>query len=105
MGAPRRLEGRTAIVTGAARGIGYATAERLAAEGARVLLAGLDAGVEAAAERLGQPWVVADVSGKAGVETLFAEADAVLGSLDILVNNAGVMSRAAPLVDLDEAEF
>ena len=105
MDMPRRLEGRTAIVTGAARGIGYATAERLAAEGARVLLADLDADVERAAGRLGQPWVTADVARKAGVEAMFAEADRMLGSLDILVNNAGVMSRAAPLVELDEAEF
>jgi len=100
-----RLDGRTAIVTGAARGIGQATAERLKAEGARVLLTDVDPAVADAAAALGQPFVVADLAESAGVEALFAAADRDLGSLDILVNSAGVIGRAIPLKDLPQAEF
>jgi NAD(P)-dependent dehydrogenase (short-subunit alcohol dehydrogenase family) len=102
---PRRLEDRTAIVTGAARGIGLACAQRLAAEGARVLLCDVAPEVAAAASALDQPHATADVSTAAGVEALFDCADRELGGLDILVNNAGVMSKPASLVDLEEAEF
>ena len=101
----RRLEGRTAIVTGAARGIGYATAERFVAEGARVLLSDIDPGVAEAAERLGQTHALGDVSDGAAIEALFAAADRDLGPLDILVNNAGVIGRATKLLDLAEADF
>ena len=101
----RRLEGRSAIVTGAARGIGYATAERLAAEGARVLLSDIDPGVAEAAGRLSQPHAITDVSDPQAITRLFETADQELGPLDILVNNAGVIGRATKLADLSEAEF
>jgi len=101
----RRLEGRTAVVTGAARGIGCAIAERLVAEGAQVLLSDIDPGVAEAAARLGQPHAVTDVSDGAAIEALFETADQVLGPLDILVNNAGVIGRATKLLDLTEADF
>ena len=101
----KRLDGRTAIVTGAGRGIGLAVAERLVAEGARVLMSDIDPEVAVAAERLGQPHAVADVSDPAAVEALFEAADQAFGRLDILVNNAGVIGRAAKLADLTEAEF
>lgn len=101
----RRLEGRTAIVTGAARGIGLATAERLAADGARVLLSDIDPAVAEAANRLGQPHAVTDIADAAQVEALFERADRELGPLDILVNNAGVIGRATRLIDLDPMEF
>lgn len=101
----RRLESRTAIVTGAARGIGLATAERLAADGARVLLSDIDPAVAEAAARLGQPHAVTDIADAAQVEALFEAADRELGPLDILVNNAGVIGRATRLVDLDPGEF
>ena len=80
-----RFEGRTAVVTGAARGIGYAVAERLVAEGARVLLSDIEPAVAEAAARLGQPHAVADVSDNAAVDALFEAADRDLGDLDILV--------------------
>lgn len=101
----RRLEGRTAIVTGAARGIGLATAERLAADGARVLLSDIDPAVAEAATRLGQPHAVTDIADAAQVEALFERADRELGPLNILVNNAGVIGRATRLIDLDPMEF
>lgn len=100
-----RFSGRTAVVTGAARGIGCAVAERLASEGARVLLSDIEASVADAAARLGQPHVVADVSQADAVAVLFEAADRELGALDILVNNAGVIGRATKLVDLAEADF
>jgi NAD(P)-dependent dehydrogenase (short-subunit alcohol dehydrogenase family) len=100
-----RLEGRTAVVTGAARGLGLAIAERLVAEGARVLLSDIDPSVATAATRLGQPHALADVSQAEAVEAMFDAADEALGDLDILVNNAGVISRATKLVDLAGEEF
>src|SRR4051812_25666201 len=104
MGADR-LQGRTAIVTGAARGIGYATAERFRAEGARVLMSDVDPAVAEAAAALGQPHLVADLAEAGAVDALFAAADRELGALDILVNSAGVIGRATPLMQLAEAEF
>jgi NAD(P)-dependent dehydrogenase (short-subunit alcohol dehydrogenase family) len=101
----RRLEGRSAAVTGAARGLGLAIAERLVAEGARVLLSDIDPCVAQAADGLGQPHVTADVSGQQGIDVLFDGVDRLLGSLDILVNNAGVIGQATKLQDLAEAEF
>jgi NAD(P)-dependent dehydrogenase (short-subunit alcohol dehydrogenase family) len=93
------------VVTGAARGIGFASAERLVAEGARVLLSDIDPGVAEAAGRLGQPHTVTDVSDAGQIEALFETADRVLGELDILVNNAGVIGKAAKLTDVDPSEF
>jgi glucose 1-dehydrogenase len=101
----RRLEGRTALVTGAARGIGYAIAERFAAEGARVLLSDIEPGVAEAAERLGQPHALADMSDGAAIGALFEVVDREFSHLDILVNNAGVIGRATKLMDLAEADF
>jgi NAD(P)-dependent dehydrogenase (short-subunit alcohol dehydrogenase family) len=77
----RRLAGKRALVTGAARGIGLATARRLAAEGARV--AGVDLDRSEAELTL-----VADVSDEAAVERSFGEAVAAFGGLDVVVANA-----------------
>jgi NAD(P)-dependent dehydrogenase (short-subunit alcohol dehydrogenase family) len=100
-----RFEGRGAVVTGAARGIGRAVAERLAAEGARVLLSDVEPAVADVAAHLGQPHHVADVADSAAVNALFEAADQALPHLDVLVNNAGVIGRATKLADLSEAEF
>jgi NAD(P)-dependent dehydrogenase (short-subunit alcohol dehydrogenase family) len=92
----RRLEGRSAIVTGGARGIGRAIVERLAAEGARVTFCDLgSAGGEQAARELaaaGTPatFVPADVTSEPDVARLVADAAARHGGVDILVNNAGI---------------
>src|SRR5919204_6970074 len=98
-----RLEGKAALVTGGASGIGAATARRLAAEGARVAVADLDlAGAQDMAgeiDGLALRMDVADAeSARAGVE----EAETSLGPLDILVNNAGT-DRFAFFVHTDEA--
>jgi 2-hydroxycyclohexanecarboxyl-CoA dehydrogenase len=98
-----RLEGRIALVTGGASGIGAATARRLAAEGARVAVADVDRdGAAAVASEIdGEPIAmdVADaVSARAGVEAT----EAALGPVAILVNNAGT-DRFSFFVQTDEA--
>ena len=100
-----RLQGKRAVVTGAAHGIGRAIAAAFVAEGAQVLLADIDAdGAARAAADLGQQAFTADVSRKSEIERIFAQVTEHWGGLDILVNNAGV-THAAELDDLTEADF
>jgi len=86
------LSGKTAIVTGASRGIGRAIARRLSAEGARVVINYTRSAAEAEslAAETGGLAVQADVADPLQVTHLFATAEAHYGPLDILVNNAGV---------------
>jgi 2-dehydro-3-deoxy-L-rhamnonate dehydrogenase (NAD+) len=95
------LTGRVAIVTGAARGIGRAIVERLAASGAQVALWDVDsaAAKAAAAEISGAIDLTADVTDPATITAALAAAEARLGPPDILVNNAGI---AGPNFPLDE---
>ncbi len=89
------LDAKVAIVTGAARGIGRACAERFAAEGAAVVLADLDApGGEVAAAGVGASFVRCDVSRRADVERLVEAAVGRYGALDLVVNAAGMNHRA-----------
>ena len=87
----RGLTGKVAVVTGAASGIGAATARRLAEEGAHVVVADLadDAGRAVASEVDGL-WVRVDVTSSEQVQTLYATAAAEFGHVDVLVNNAGI---------------
>jgi 3-oxoacyl-[acyl-carrier protein] reductase len=85
-----RLAGRTAIVTGAAAGIGAATAARLVGEGARVLLADRSPAVEETARMVGGVSLVMDVGAKGAGRQLAEAAMVAFGRLDILVNNAGI---------------
>jgi 3-oxoacyl-[acyl-carrier protein] reductase len=86
-----RFERRTALVTGGAKGIGAATAERLAAEGAHVVVADFDEGAaNETAERIGGRAVRCDVASRADVEAAVAAA-AETGRLDILVTCAGII--------------
>jgi 3-oxoacyl-[acyl-carrier protein] reductase len=96
----RRFEGRRALITGGARGIGRATAERLAAEGARVAVLDVDEdAAAAAADALGSAAMalVADVAEEPAVERAFAAVGHAWGGLDIVVANA-----ATQLIGRDE---
>ena len=87
----RRLEGRTAVVTGGASGIGLASARRLADEGANVVIGDVDpaAGERAAAE-VGGTFVKVDVTSATDVAAMFKKAKDTYGSVDIAFNNAGI---------------
>ena len=102
----QRLDGRVAIVTGAARGIGFAIAERFAAEGAVCVIADLaDGAIRAAAQRIPRSVpVAADVSARVDVARLVEIAAQCTGRIDVLVNNAGI-THAAEFLDLAEEDF
>ncbi len=106
--APRPLAGRVALVTGAASGIGRAIAERVAAEGACVVVTDIDAdGAEKVAAELGTDRAVAiglDVSDEAAVEAAFSATALRFGGVDIVVNNAG-FARSNALVDTSVDEW
>lgn len=102
-----RLQGKCALITGAARGIGYEFARAYIAEGARVALADINAkAVEKAAQSLGPQAVpvVMDVTRQDSIDAGFADAVARMGRLDILVNNAALFS-AAPIVEITRADY
>jgi NAD(P)-dependent dehydrogenase (short-subunit alcohol dehydrogenase family) len=102
-----RFERRVGVVTGAARGIGLAIAERFVREGARVVLVDRDPEVETAAKRLGASarGVVADVTETADVERAVSAAHAWADRLDIVVNNAGITGRSYPIWELSDADW
>ena len=106
-----RLKGKVAIVTGAALGLGRATAVRMAEEGAAVALLDLhDEQGRALAEELGKRGQKArywrcDVSREAEVAKVFGEVASAFGRLDVLVNNAGIAGANKPTDQLTEAEW
>jgi 3alpha(or 20beta)-hydroxysteroid dehydrogenase len=101
-----RLNGRLAVVTGAARGMGAATAKRFVEEGARVLIADVLAEGETLAKELGDSarYIELDVSDEQGWARAMDLAASMASSVDILVNNAGVASFA-PIADLSVEEY
>lgn len=103
------LDGRCAVVTGGAQGIGLAIATRYVAEGARVVLGDLDpSATEAAAAALGGPDVAravrCDVTDGGQVTALVSAAVDAFGSLDVMVNNAGI-TRDATMRKMTEEQF
>lgn len=103
-----RLEGLVAVVTGAASGFGRGIAEAYVAEGARVIVADLNAvGASAVADALGEraAAVRADVTAKSDVAAMCQAAVDRFGGLDILVNNAGYTHANKPALEVTEDEF
>ena len=105
------LPGRVAIVTGAARGIGFAIADRLSQAGVRVVVADVDEeGAVAAVKRLREGGAeaveaVADVTKPDEVEAMVGHAIDAFGGLDVLVNNAGITGRDAPLSEVTDEDW
>jgi meso-butanediol dehydrogenase/(S,S)-butanediol dehydrogenase/diacetyl reductase len=100
-----RLDDRVVLITGAARGIGAATARRLASDGARVVLADLDgAAAEKLAHELDGVALQADVTRADDIARMVDEPYRRWGRLDVLFNNAGVI-RVQPMLEVTEAEW
>jgi NAD(P)-dependent dehydrogenase (short-subunit alcohol dehydrogenase family) len=89
------LQGKVAIVTGGSQGIGRAIADRLAADGARIVIADLKGADEAAADFPAGVGLTVDVSSEDDVERMGAETVERCGSIDVLVNNAGLYASLA----------
>lgn len=103
-----KLNGKTAIVTGAASGFGTGIAAKFIAEGARVLVADINgAGAEAAAKSLGDNAIACqvDVGSAASINAMAELAINTYGKLDILVNNAGVTHLPMPMETVTEDDF
>lgn len=104
-----QLEGKVAIITGAARGIGYAIAKRFLMDGASVVLSDIDGTAATKAvkdlEQFGKVLSIAcDVGDKLDIHNLLTYAATNLGEIDILVNNAGIVHQA-DFLDLKEDDF
>jgi len=101
-----KLDGRIAVVTGGARGIGLAIAQGLASEGARVCIADIDSAAPHAARELGNDSFSCrlDVTRLESIDTMVAEVKQRAGGIDILVNNAAIFDMA-PIGEISEASF
>ena len=103
----RRLAGKSALITGAARGIGLEFARAYVREGARVTIADIDiARARAAAAELGEAAIAIeiDVAQQDSIEHAITETTALLGGIDILINNAAIFA-AAPIAEISRADF
>ena len=104
-----KLAGKVAVITGAARGIGRACAERFLNDGVKVMISDVDGeALAATAAELGRPddlrAVTADVAKRADIDALVAAAVSAFGRLDIMVNNAGV-ARNRDFLEITEQDF
>lgn len=102
-----RLAGKTALITGAARGIGYAFAQAYAGEGAKVAIADIDFGrAKHAADQIGEDAIAVemDVTSQVSIEGAVGQTIRTLGRIDILVNNAALFT-AAPIAEISRVDF
>ena len=103
----KRLEGKTALITGAARGIGLAFAEAYMREGARVAVADIDIDrARESCEALGEATIAVemDVTSQASIDHAVNETLDAFGQIDILINNAAIFT-AAPIVEIERDDF
>jgi len=103
-----RLKGKVAVITGAASGFGEGMARRFAEEGARIVVADLNAkGAERVAGEIGKAAiaVTTDVSSRSEVDEMVYAAKSAFGRVDIMVNNAGYTHRNGDLTHVDEPTF
>ncbi|MBM1219963.1 SDR family oxidoreductase [Ponticoccus sp. SC2-23] len=101
-----RLDGKTAIVTGAGSGFGAGIARKFAAEGAQVMVADINGdGADAIAREIGGIAQLCDVSSGDSVAKMAEAAGSAWGRVDILVNNAGVTHLPAPMEEVSEEDF
>ncbi len=103
----KRLDGKTALITGAARGIGFAFAKAYVGEGARVALADIDmARARRSAEEIGDAAIAVemDVTQQESIERAVAEVVEAFGRIDILINNAALFT-AAPILEIARADY
>jgi NAD(P)-dependent dehydrogenase (short-subunit alcohol dehydrogenase family) len=102
-----RLQGKNALITGSARGIGRTFAEAYVREGARVAIADINlAAAQKAAEAIGPSAIAVemDVTKRDSIRTAVDHVDATFGGIDILVNNAALFDLA-PIVEISEASY
>lgn len=103
----KRLEGKTALITGAARGIGLAFAKAYVREGARVMIADIDSErAETSAGEIGPAAnaVEMDVTSQQSIDEAVDATVEKLGHIDVLINNAAIFS-AAPLIEIDRQDY
>lgn len=104
----RRLDGKVAIITGAAQGMGEAHAKAFVAEGAKVVLTDINAqGGQALADSLGDNalFMRHDVAKADQWDAVVKDANAHFGTVNVLVNNAGIIGTIAPTADFSEADY
>jgi 3-oxoacyl-[acyl-carrier protein] reductase len=107
-GKSMRLENKVAVITGAAAGFGEGMARRFAQEGARVVVADLNAkGAERVASEIGETaiWTQTDVSLRSEFDEMVYAAKSAFGRIDIMVNNAGYTHRNGDMLNVDEETF
>jgi NAD(P)-dependent dehydrogenase (short-subunit alcohol dehydrogenase family) len=101
-----RLDGKRAVITGGAGGIGVAAARLFVAEGARVMLVDRDRpALERAAQDIGAAWCVADVSDAAATKAFVAQAVQELGGIDVALLNAGIEGQVKSIADMPVEVF